>query len=386
MALQGQAIVVGWQIYSLTGSTLMLGLTGLAEAAPALFGALFAGHIVDNSQPRKVLTRCLMALSLNTFLLLLLGGGLIKLPHDTALVYMLYVGIFISGLVRSFIIPSNFSLFSLIIKRADVSQAASWQAAALQVSMIVGPSLAGILLSLFGTLFAWSFVFAMMAIALIFSFLIRANHPPRGQERAKAWASIREGWAFLLQRRDLLSIMSLDMLAVLFGGAIAILPAFSHEVLHMGAEGLGILRAAPAIGAVLSAIYFGIRPMQRITAWRLMVVVSGFGISMIGFGLSTSLLSAILFLALSGCFDSVSMIIRGTLVQLLTPDSMRGRISSVNSMFIISSNEIGAFQSGLAATVFGLVPSIIIGGCATLFVVAGVAALSPSFRRLHLKT
>lgn len=204
--------------------------------------------------------------------------------------------------------------------------------------------------------------------------------------RPSAYKSIREGWVFLIKNRTLLSIMSLDMLAVLFGGAMAILPAFADQVLHTGAEGLGLLRAAPAMGAVLTALYFSFVPMKRITAMRLFIVVAGFGVCIIGFGLSTNIWLAILFLAFSGAFDSVSMVIRGTLMQLLTPDNMRGRVSSVNSMFIISSNEIGAFYSGAMAALLGLVPSIIAGGIGTLAVVSITAYLSKDFRKVSIDT
>ena len=226
-----------------------------------------------------------------------------------------------------------------------------------------------------------------MAIATVMIFRMNVEFTPQLKEhRQSAAKSIKEGWVFLLHNRSLLSIMALDMLAVLFGGAIALLPAFADQVLHVGSEGLGILRAAPAAGAVLTALFFALKPMKRITALRLFIAVMGFGVCMIGFGLSTNIEFALLFLALSGAFDSVSMVIRGTLMQLLTPDHMRGRVSAVNSMFIISSNEIGAFESGVAASVFGLVPSIVIGGVETILVVGMTAYLSPKFRKLSVET
>ena len=192
--------------------------------------------------------------------------------------------------------------------------------------------------------------------------------------------SIREGWQFIIKTPVLLGSMSLDMLAVLFGGAIALLPAFAADILHVGSEGLGALRAAPAVGAVIMALIMAIKPMKVISIKRLLWVVVGFGISMIGFGFSTSLWLSMVFLALSGMFDSVSMVIRQTLMQKMTPDHMRGRVSSVNSMFVISSNEIGAFESGVLAKFFGLVPSVVIGGVGTLIVAVGAAWASPAMR------
>jgi hypothetical protein len=227
----------------------------------------------------------------------------------------------------------------------------------------------------------------MILTATMLVFFLRVeNERKKEAHRPPAMKNIREGWVFLLQNRSLLALMGLDMLAVLFGGAVAMLPAFADQILHIGAEGLGVLRAAPALGAVMTGLFFALRPLQVITAKRLLFVVAGFGISMVGFGLSPHFIPALLFLALSGAFDSVSMIIRGTLMQLLTPDHMRGRVSAVNSMFIISSNELGAFESGVAASLFGLAPSIVIGGMGTLVVVTAIAALSPKFRALRVDT
>ncbi len=383
-ATQAQAVIVGWQVYSLTGSTLMLGLTGLAEAVPAILCALYAGHIVDNSHPKRVFALCLVALTINTGLLLVFAGGFVPLG-DTALLAVIFAGIFVSGLARSFIMPSAFALLPMIIKREDIASASSWQTSAFQVAAIGGPALAGIIYAVFDAHGAWLFAFSMMGMAALCAVLMRIEYNyQKPAQRPSAAKSIREGWVFLIQNRSLLSIMSLDMLAVLFGGAVAILPAFADQVLHTGAEGLGILRAAPAAGAIFTALYFALKPMQKITAMRMFIVVAGFGVSMIGFGLSTSLWAAVFFLALSGAFDSVSMVIRGTMMQLLTPEHMRGRVSSVNSMFIISSNEIGAFYSGAMATLLGLVPSIIAGGVGTMAVVGATAYFSKNFRKMSV--
>ena len=197
--------------------------------------------------------------------------------------------------------------------------------------------------------------------------------------------SIAEGWKFIWQSRTLLSVMTLDMFAVLFGGAVAMLPAYADQVLHVGSEGLGLLRAAPAFGAGITALLLAVRPMKEIRASTLLWVVGGFGVCMIGFGISTVFWISMAMLALSGVFDSVSMVIRSTLMQLLIPDHMRGRVSSVNSMFFISSNEIGAFQSGLAAKLLGLVPSVIFGGACALVVVAITALASPKLRKTVVK-
>ncbi|MGE4313866.1 MAG: MFS transporter [Pseudobdellovibrionaceae bacterium] len=387
MALQGQAVIVGWQVYVLTGSPLLLGLTGLAEAIPAIFASLFAGHFVDIHSPRKIYRACFAALFINTLGLFLLAGGHVTVDESLTLIFI-YVGIFISGLARSFITPSAFTLLPIAVKRRDIGAATSWLTSGFQMASIVGPALAGLIYGGYGVGVAWAFPMLLMFAAFMMAVAIRIDRAPDAQieARPKAATSILEGWRFLLSNRTLLSLMALDMLAVLFGGAVAILPVFADQVLQTDAQGLGILRAAPAIGAVATALYFALKPMRYITARRMLIVVGGFGFSMIGFGLSTAFISAIIFLFLSGAFDSVSMVIRGTLMQLLIPEKMRGRVSAVNSMFVISSNEIGAFESGAAAAAIGLVPSIVLGGIGTVIVVGLTAILSPGFRKLRFDT
>lgn len=385
-AMQAQAVIVGWQVYSLTGSAWMLGLTGLAEAIPAIACAFYAGHAVDVSSPRKIYRLCLLALFFNTLMLLFTAGGLVKLGTHVLLL-VIFSGIFISGLARSFIMPSAFALLPRIVNKSEISSAYSWQTAAFQAAVIGGPTLAGVIYAVGGAVSAWTFAVIMMGVSVITITLMKTDVPAKAKsDRPPVARSIREGWAFLLENRTLLSVMSLDMLAVLFGGVVVILPAFADQILDLGPVGLGILRSAPAFGAILTALYFAGRPLKTVTALQLLIVVGGFGLSMIGFGLSTTLPASVLFLAMGGAFDSVSMVIRGTLMQILTPEPMRGRVSAVNSMFIISSNEIGAFESGTAAAIFGLVPSIIIGGLGTLAVVGAVAALSPKFRKLRIET
>ncbi len=380
MALQAQAVIIGWQVYSITKDTLILGLTGLTEAIPAIACALFAGYFVDISQPRHVYRLCVGALMINTLLLLLIGGGYVAVqaPH---ILMMLFLGIFVSGLARAFLMPASFSLLSQIVPRNAMPSASAWMSTGFQIANIGGPALAGLLYGGYGVHGAWLMPAALMVLAFGCITVLQVPHWQRAEIREPAMQSIKAGWSFILQNPVLLSVMMLDMFAVLFGGAVAMLPAYADQVLHLGAQGLGILRAAPAAGAVITAIILALIPMQRISATRMLWVVAGFGCCIIGFGLSKYFWLSFLFLALSGVFDSVSVVIRGTLMQLLTPNEFRGRVSSVNSMFIISSNEIGAFESGFAAKIFGLVPSVVIGGCATLVIVAATALGSPKFRR-----
>lgn len=385
-ALQAQAVIIGWQIYVMTKDPLLLGMTGLAEAVPAIACAFFAGHVVDISRPQRVYLLCLLGLTLNTFVLFLIGGELLKLSSGGFLA-IAYTAIFLSGFARSFIMPAGFSLLAQIVPRKDIASASAWMSSGFQAASIVAPAVAGIIFAGYGALAAWMMPMSLMAAASFMMFFIQTRGPSRpDRNREPALQSIREGWRFILGNPVLLGAMSLDMLAVLFGGAVALLPAFATDILEVGSEGLGALRGAPAAGAVIMALILAVKPLRTIRITHLLWVVAGFGVSMIGFGLSEVLWLSLIFLALSGAFDSVSMVIRQTLMQLLTPDHMRGRVSSVNSMFIISSNELGAFESGVLARLIGVVPAVVWGGVGTLLVTAGAALLSPSMRKTVIHT
>jgi MFS family permease len=380
-ALQAQGVVIGWQIYVMTKDPFLLGLAGLMEAIPAIACALFAGYVVDHSRPQRVYLYSLLGLTLNTSVLFLIGGGLVPLATQHFLP-LAYAAIFFSGFARAFIMPASFSLLAQIVVKKDISSASAWMSSGFQAASIVAPAVAGIVYGGYGAMAAWLLpMFLMTAASLMIFFITAKPYIPPTQFREPAVKSIKEGWKFILNTPVLLGAMALDMLAVLFGGAIALLPAYATDILHIGSEGLGALRGAPAAGAVIMALVLAVRPMKTIPVTRLLWVVAGFGFCMIGFGLSTVFWLSLVFLALSGIFDSVSMVIRQTLVQLLTPDHMRGRVSSVNSMFIISSNEIGAFESGALAKLIGLMPAVVSGGVGTLLVAGGAAWLSPEMRK-----
>ncbi len=383
MALQAQAIIVGWQVYSITKDPFMLGLTGLAEAVPAIACALFSGHVVDNNRPHRMFLICLGVLVLNTLMLFLFGGEIITTEGHHILPF-LYAGVFISGIARSFIMPASFSLVSSIIPKHNMAGGLAWLTSGFQVATITGPAIAGLIYGGYGARAAW--MMPVVLVCLSFILLWNLSDVPRNwrnrTHREAAIASITAGWKFIWNKKILFQIMMIDMFAVLLGGTVAILPAFADQVLHTGSEGLGMLRAAPAIGSVLGALYLALKPMEKIHARALIWVAVGFGFSMIGFGLSVTFWAAMFFLFLSGAVDSISVVVRQTLMQLLTPDDMRGRVSAVNSMFIISSNEIGAFRAGSMAALLGLVPSIIIGGVASIAVGAVAAFSSRTLRNL----
>ena len=385
-ALQAQGVIIGWQIYALTKDPLLLGLTGLAEALPALSCALFAGNIVDHTRPQRIGMACFGALLVNTCVLFLIGSEIIPLRVHHFLP-IAYTAIFISGAVRSFIMPASFSLLAQIAARKDIPSATAWMSNGFQVASIVVPALTGVIYGWVGPKVAWAIPVTMMAGAFTMMSLI-----PPGPKRKVAEVrepmidSMRAGWKFILSTPVLLGAMALDMVAVLFGGAVALLPAFSADVLHAGSQGLGILRSAPAVGAILMGLFLATRPMKRISVARLLWVVGGFGLSMIGFGLSRNIALSILFLALSGVFDSVSVVIRQTLMQLLTPPEMRGRVSSVSSMFVVSSNELGALESGVLAKLIGLTPAVIVGGAGSIIVAGLAAVFSPAIRDTVIET
>ncbi|MBU3655019.1 MAG: MFS transporter [Alphaproteobacteria bacterium] len=381
MAMQAQAVVVGWQIYSLTKSPLLLGLVGLSEAVPGILCSLLAGHVVDVGHPHRIYKICIALLMINTLGMLVIAGGLLPLADNT-IVISLFVGVFVSGIARGFLSPSVATLRAQILPLPSQQAAASaWLTSGFQVSAVGGPAVAGLVYGGYGALAAWILPACSLLLAWVLALAIKVDRPVRSARRESAGQSIRAGWAFIVSNPVLLSVMALDMFAVLFGGAVAMLPAYADQVLHVGSEGLGALRAAPAMGAVVTAVTLALRPLPRMSAKTLLLVVAGFGLCIIGFGLSQWFYLSMALLALSGAFDCVSMVIRSTLVQLLTPPAMMGRVQSVSTMFVISSNEIGAFESGMAAQLMGLVPSVVAGGVATLLVVAATATLSPKFRR-----
>jgi MFS family permease len=385
MALQAQAVIAGWQIYSLTHDPFMLGLVGLAEAIPALTCALFAGHVVDNGRPFRLLLLAMGILALNALALFLLAGGIIVAPGGA--VPWLFAGVFISGMGRSLIMPSSFSLLSQLVTRVQMSGATAWLSSGFQVASVIAPAMAGVIYGGYGARIAWLLPVTLMTAAIVMlpGMSAGARSYRNAHSREPVAQSIKAGWRFVWHNRTLLSVMALDMFAVLFGGAVAMLPAYADQVLHVGSEGLGALRAAGAVGAGATALLLAVRPLTVMRGATLLWVVAGFGISIIGFGVSHVFWLSFLLLAVAGAFDSVSMIIRGTLMQLLTPDAMRGRVSALNSMFIISSNEIGAFESGTAARLLGLVSSVVFGGVCTLIVVGMTAVLSPKLRRAEVR-
>lgn len=379
LAYQIMAVVVGWHIYQLTHDTLALGLVGLAEVIPYFSCALFAGHAVDRYSRRMFGVLAGAMLFLNTLILIAVSARWVG--GDPTL--WIYGSIAFTGIARAFIGPTYNALFALILPRKQYARAAGFGSSAFQFGLVVGPALGGILVGWASTTTAYVVAMVLCLGATIALACLRVEEPPSA-ESAPIFSSIGAGLRFVFSNQIVLGAQCLDMFAVLFGGAVSMLPAFIHDIFHYGPEGLGILRAAPAIGAVITGLVLTRHPLNMHAGRWLLGAVAGFGLSIIGFALSVNFWVAGLLLLLSGICDGVSVVMRTTIMQLATPDNMRGRVAAINGIFIGSSNELGAFESGLAARLMGLVPSVIFGGVMTLLVVGATARLAPKLRQLEL--
>lgn len=383
LAYQIMAVAVGWHIYEITHDPLALGLIGLAEVIPYFACALFAGHAVDHYYSRRFFgTLAAITLGINALTLTALAAGLIGSESNAS--WWIYGSIMLTGIERAFIAPSYSTLFALILPREEYARATGVSSAVFQAGLIIGPALGGLLVGFASKTVAYSVATLFCLGAVIAMWSIKIKEPPPALDSPPVFASIAQGLRFVFSHQVLLGALALDMFAVLFGGAVAMLPAFIHEIYHYGPEALGILRAAPAIGAIITGVWLTRHPINLHAGRWLLFAVAGFGLCIISFGLSTSIWVAGLSLALSGVFDGVSVVLRTTIMQLATPDAMRGRVSAINGIFIGSSNELGAFESGLAARLLGLVPSVIFGGVMTLGIVATTAKLAPKLRKLEL--
>ncbi len=381
-----QFIVIEWQVYSMTKDPWSLAMVGLMEFVPAVGMALFAGHIVDQNEKRNLLIKCIVGFSIISFGLFLLSGtyATTNFTKSTVL-YTIYLLVFFGGLVRAFIGPTIFSLIALIVPKKIYPNAATWSSTTWQMASVLGPALAGFSIGFIGVHWSMCLIFGFSVLALIL--LLRISRKPILNPKIgePVFQSLKEGLRFVFNSKAIFGALTLDMIAVLFGGAVALLPIFAQDILHVGAEGFGVLRAAPAVGAAITMVGSTRFPLHRNAGKKLLLSVFAFGVCMIVFGLSTYFWLSVIALFLSGAVDGVSMVIRQTILQLKTPDHMRGRVASVNSMFVGSSNELGAFESGATAKLMGTVTAVVFGGTMTLLTVGIFAMASPSFRKLDLK-
>lgn len=379
VAREAQIVVVGWQVYDVTRDPLSLGMIGLAEALPFIAVSLYAGHVADRTSRRGLVIAGTFGMLLSAIALLLFThSGMIARGH----VWPIYLVIFLSGIARSFTRPAFTALSADVVPRESFANAVTWRSSTWQLAAVIGPALGGLVYGFAGTEAAYAGVSAMMALSLVMLALVSHRGAPAAAADIPIGESLRIGIRFLFEQPVVLAAMTLDLFSVLFGGATALLPIFAR-LLHAGPEGLGILRAAPAVGSLITGLYLAHRRPMRRAGFALFTAVAIFGLSIIAFALSRSFVLSVAILTISGMADNVSVVIRGTLVQTLTPAHLLGRVASVNQIFIGSSNEIGAFESGVAARLLGTVPSVIFGGTMTLIVVAIVAWRAPKLRQMR---
>ena len=381
-----QFIIIEWKVYSLTKDPFSLGIIGLVEIIPALSIALFAGHIVDQKEKRNLLLWIIFLFSIVSFGFFLLSSAFISNSwSQNHILFSIYGLVFLGGLLRAFFGPTIFSLIALIVPKKDYPNAATWSSSTWQMASILGPAIAGFTINWIGVHQSLFIVITLTILSFLLGIAIERKpvlNPKIGESIIN---SLKEGLHFVFKTKAILGALSLDMVAVLFGGAVALLPVFAQDILKVGSEGFGLLRAAPAIGAFLTMVITAYKPISKNAGKKLLIAVFGFGLSIILFGLSNIFWISLLALFISGLTDGFSMVIRQTILQLKTPDNMRGRVASVNSMFVGSSNELGAFESGFTAKLMGTVPAVIFGGTMTLITVVTTWLCSPSFRKLDLK-
>ncbi len=369
VALLIQEVIIGYELYRITHDPLAIGMIGLAEAIPFILLSLFGGHYSDKLSKKYIMLWSLAFTMIASIVLYILSFSLLNVEHAEELKYTIWGVIFFIGICKAFFFPASTSIKAYLVPREAYANSSTWSSSSWQTGVIVGPGISGFLYVIFGFSGTLLFVIGIIFLSIIAVALIKNRAPDEASEGTML-EKIKEGFAYVYKTKIILYSISLDMFSVMFGGVVAILPVFAEDILHVGAEGLGIMRAAPAIGAVLVLFVLSkYSPMKR--AWRnLLLVITGFGIATLVFAVSENFILSVAALFATGAFDSVSVVIRATLLQLLVPDNMRGRVNAINGIFLSTSNEVGAFESGLAAKIMGGVPSVVFGGAMTLIIVS----------------
>lgn len=384
MGLRMMSTVVGWWVYSLTNDPFAIGLIGLSEVIPAVTMALYAGHIIDLSEKRKLLLTGVVLYLIAVLILLFLS------MHFTSnhlsnhwIAICIYITVFFTGVVRSFTGPTFGVLVAYIVPKDTLQNATTWNQGTWLSASVTGHAVGGFLIAGFGI----TGTFITIACLIITSsfFLFRLKQKPALNKRGdkKTWESVKEGLKFVVKTKELLGAISLDLFAVLFGGAVAMVPVYARDILQVGPQGFGFLNAASDMGSICIVILLTLFPLRYKQGRTLFFAVAAFGSCIIIFGLSKLFWLSFAALFVGGLVDGISVVIRGTIMQLKTPDNMRGRVMSVNSMFINSSNELGQFESGLAAKIMGVVPSVVFGGCMTIAVVITTWFKAPALRKMQ---
>lgn len=383
LAFRMLATLLGWWVYQLTKDPFSIGLIGLSEVIPAVTSALYAGHIIDISEKKKLLLFCNLAYVFLISLLLIPAFEAVDLHFSGhQITYYIYAVIFCTGFARAFLGPLVPSMIPKMVKLENLPNAVTLNQATFLTASVSGHALGGFLISIITIKWTLVVIISFIALASLFFVQLNRQFPENKNFKVDVSKSIKEGIAYIYKTKEILGALCLDMFAVLFGGAVAMIPVFASDILKVGAEGFGFLNAASDIGSACVILTLAFFPLTKNQGKILLAVVAGFGLCIIGFGLSKLYWISFLFLMMSGMLDGVSVVIRGTIVQLKTPEYIRGRVLSVNSIFIMSSNEMGQFESGVMAKVFGVVRSVVIGGSLTLLVALVVGSTNSKLRKM----
>ncbi|RYY55059.1 MAG: MFS transporter [Chitinophagaceae bacterium] len=384
MSLRMMGTLVGWWVYQLTKNPLAIGLIGLSEVIPALSLALYSGHIIDTSEKRGLLLKCIFFYTCAAGILLVLSTPAVHDHVDNhSITYIIYAVIFGTGIIRSFGGPVFSAMIATIVPRQYLQNATTWNQASFLSASVTGHAIGGFLIAFFGNTGTLVIICGLLVTALVILFQVKPKPPASVMGEKKTWESVKEGLAFVFKTKELLGALSLDMFAVLFGGAVAMLPVYASDILKVGPMGFGWLNAATDIGSICVVVFLTLVPMRTAQGRKLLFAVAGFGLCIIVFALSDLFILSFVALLVSGMMDGISVVVRGTVMQLRTPDHMRGRVSSVGSMFINSSNELGQFESGVMSRLLGVRPSVIFGGCATILVVLVTWFKAPTLRKFE---
>ena len=376
-------VLLGWYLYDLTGSKLALGILGLSEVIPAVLLALPAGVRVDSSPKKALILKCLLAYIGIALAFAAVTSELSGALSSTQRTFIIYGIVGLTGLVRAYISPSFSAIIAQIVQPDELVKAASLNSMSWLIAAVMGPLLAGFMVGFWQVSFSFILISFLMIITFFIFSQIGEKQISYDKGKSRTWESVKEGVDFVWKQKALLGAMGLDMFAVLFGGAIALLPVFAKDILQLGPQAFGLLMSATYLGNFIAIFFLTKYPLINRQGYKLIYSVAGFGICIIIFALSEVFWLSFLALLVSGLFDGVSVIIRGTIFQLLVPDHMRGRVSSVSSLFVNSSNELGQFESGVAASLLGTVPSVIFGGCMTLLVTAIAWIKTPALKKLE---
>ena len=376
-------VLLGWYLYELTGSKLSLGVLGLSEVVPAILFALPAGVKVDSSDKRKLILICLSSyLSIMVVFSWLTSSYSKEVISAKHIEYLIYFLVVLTGWARAYYSPANSAIIAHLVKAQELVKAATTNSMSWLIAAVAGPLIAGGIIAIFNVSAAFIIVALLICIAMIVFSFITPKEITYNRGNTKTWESVKEGLDFVFNHKPLLGAMGLDMFAVLFGGAVAMLPVFAKDILQVGPQGFGILMAATYLGNFLAIFYLTRRPLVERQGHYLIISVAGFGVCILIFALSQSFILSFIALLVSGLFDGVSVIVRSTIFQLFVPNHMRGRVSSVNSIFINSSNELGQFESGVAASILGTVPSVVFGGLMTIIIATYANFKVPALKKL----